>query len=369
MHIGIAVNHSYPFVGGCERVVQQVSEGLLKRHNCKCTIFSGSLQKAKINHNGIDIIKIAPSSRFFIKQLRSFKLDNIFVYSDLFKYWSDILDANLNTQKSIALVGMNGMRKNPRVFQRFCKQKDNIQVITHSNNYVDYLMCKKYDIPVNVIPNGVDFKEFNIEKGKFRDKYGIGSDKKIILCVSNFFPGKGQEIIPNILSRLNAEYSNFIFVMINAFVTFPLAGKFRNKVVNQCKSLNLESLFLQDIGRHDTISAFKDADVFLFPSQKEVAPLVILESMNSGTPWISLPVGNTPTLKGGIIINSQEKDVEDNFILNDEVVKKFSKNIKNLLINEDLNNYLSAEGMSVVKRQYNVDQVVDLYYKIFSKGR
>jgi glycosyltransferase involved in cell wall biosynthesis len=55
------------------------------------------------------------------------------------------------------------------------------------------------------------------------------------------------------------------------------------------------------------LEAVAAADLFLFTSQVECAPLVILEAMAAGTPWVSYPVGNVEELPGGIVARSSRE--------------------------------------------------------------
>ena len=48
-------------------------------------------------------------------------------------------------------------------------------------------------------------------------------------------------------------------------------------------------------------SAIAAADLFLFPSSWECAPLVILEAMAAGTTWVSYDIGNVSELPGGMV--------------------------------------------------------------------
>ncbi len=49
--------------------------------------------------------------------------------------------------------------------------------------------------------------------------------------------------------------------------------------------------------------ALAAADLFMFTSRIESGPLVILEAMVAGTPWISLDVGHASQLAGGIVVS------------------------------------------------------------------
>jgi glycosyltransferase involved in cell wall biosynthesis len=49
-----------------------------------------------------------------------------------------------------------------------------------------------------------------------------------------------------------------------------------------------------------------EADIFLFASRIECAPIVILEAMAAGVPWVSYDVGNVRELPGGIVVDSYD---------------------------------------------------------------
>jgi len=56
---------------------------------------------------------------------------------------------------------------------------------------------------------------------------------------------------------------------------------------------------LENVPREDVVAFFKASNLFASTSEKEVAPLVILEAMAAQTPWVSFDVGNIRGLKGG----------------------------------------------------------------------
>jgi glycosyltransferase involved in cell wall biosynthesis len=388
MHIVFCVNHSWPFFGGCEIVVKQISERLVSQYGHKCTVLSRSFKGNERINNGVIYKSVNPSPNGFISQLLEENPDHLCIYSDAFYHWPTIVDVvdRFKFKTSIALVGMNHMRANLPLFNRFKANSDKFNVITHSDNYLDYLTCKHYGIPVNVIHNGVDLEEFEkhysglLYKGGFRQKYGI-NEKTIILCVSNFFPGKGQiETIP-VFSKLKETEKNFIVVYICSTINFPLGAMLREKCRAQLKSNNIPHKILLDIPREDVIQSFLESYLFFFPSQKEVAPLVILEANAAGLPWVSLPVGNIRQLSGGIVVDSCDKDGDDNFVINDSVINVFKNKIVDLLHNDDslsglskdrfrndnLWHTLSKEGKKCAKEKFNLVDIVEQYNELFMR--
>ena len=362
MQIGISVNHSWPFTGGSEKVVQQISESLVSNFSVGCHVFSGTTKKA-ITHNGVHYHPVVDRGQVFIKDTQNAGIDSMLVYSDYFKHWPIMVNnpKKLGYKLALATVGLNASLDKPLLLKRLKDYKDHISVITHSDNYQDFQVCKAKGITPTVIPNGVDLKEFNVESGLFRSKYGL-SDKKIILCVSNFFPGKGQEYLPEICKRM--DMTDCCLVLICSEPSFQAAQILEQRYSALTKREGFFNMMLKNISREDTVSAFIDSDVFVFPTQKEVAPLVVLEAMAAKTPWVSMPVGNVRKLSGGVIVPSNGKDPLGNCVYNNDVYDLFAKYLTKIINDEDFSRSLSDQGFSLVESDYNWDRIFESYYDI-----
>jgi glycosyltransferase involved in cell wall biosynthesis len=71
--------------------------------------------------------------------------------------------------------------------------------------------------------------------------------------------------------------------------------------------------------REWTVSAFQEADLFVFGSRIESSPLVILESMAAGKPFVSTNCGDVSDRKefGSIIKSEEEMAAEIDRLLGD----------------------------------------------------
>ncbi len=82
------------------------------------------------------------------------------------------------------------------------------------------------------------------------------------------------------------------------------------RMINQTSSQ--KKALLTDFPRTELIQAYFTADLFVFASQIEYSPLVLFEAAASGTPFLSVPVGNAAELSGwlagGFLIKA-EKDI------------------------------------------------------------
>ena len=361
MKIGIATNYSYPLQGGCETVTKQIAEGL-KEH--EFIIYSTNV-KSDFTNNNIKYKNCGKNYLEFINKTKEDKIEHLLIYSDYFKFWPLILGMSefLPYKKSICLVGMNQMIQDKNLFNLFIKKKDQFSVIEHSNLLDCYKICLDNNININIIPNGIDFNEFNkINKNNFIKKYNLDNNK-IVLIVSNFFYGKGQEIMPKVVENIGLKNINYIF--ISSSVEFQLADRLESKVMSEmtriCNLTNNKCYFYKNMPRNDLIEAFAAADVFAFPSLKESFGVVPIESNAVGVPFVSFDVGEMPNLNGGIKINCKN-DINNYKIPN---IKEFSDNIKLLLESEELNNKLGLDGLYQVQNDYNLQDILKKYNKIF----
>lgn len=365
MRLVICCNHSWPHVGGTEKIVRQVSTSMSEKYGHDVFVISRSLPKP-IKDGKVSMIPCAKESSLFLKQLQALKPDHTFVYSDCFSFWSTIVDnaEKITGKKSIALVGMNYMLSHRNVLNTFRSKHEQFKIVTHSDNYQDYKTCISFELPVIVIPNGINLSEFSKEVSnplpeKFRDK-------KIVLCVSNFFPGKGQEQFVEVANRLSKRRDDFIVVFISSTVNFFYAQVLSSKVQGLLKKASFPFLFLKDIPRDQVVRYFLSSSVFAFPTQKEVAPVVVLEAMASKLPWVSMPVGNTRSLKGGLLVPYSTKDKDGYALYNEQSYDVFTNHLYSILENDDLRNSLREDGYQQIIEEYNWEKIERQYNDLFS---
>ena len=350
LRLGIFCNFGPPSVGGSENVIKHISERLAIDYDYKVNIYS-------YNNNSCN------KGYGLISQIN--ENDHILIYSDSFWGFDTILRHidRINCRVSLALVGAYAMRNDVHILKLLKENIDRFNLITHSVITEDYKWCVDNDLPVTVIPNGVNLSEFNDNIINFRQKYNI-KEKYIILNISNWFFGKGQEAIPKICKKLNSNLKDFIILQCSNAVQYPYDKTFLNRTKRQSAGLNIK--FLRDLPREDIVSAFKCADLFLMTSKKEVAPLVILECKAAKLPYISMNVGNTGENAGGIVIENSEEDYKGYKVINDIIINRYIINITNILEDNNLKNKLITEGQKEIDK-IDWKNMVSLYHEVFSK--
>ena len=364
MKIAIGVNHAWPHVGGCEVVVHQVASRLVKMGH-RCRVFSFTTKKSVV-HEGVEYFPCGMTPTLFLSALCNYNPDELLVYSDCFRYWPNVIEhaTRFDFGTTIVPVGLNMMAKSRILMSRFIEKREHFKVITHSDNYQDFVTTKGYGFNPIVIPNGVDLQEFNVDYGLFRNKYNINTEN-LAVYVANFFPGKGHEALIEIVKQICKERKDTTFVVISSNAQTGLGANLELRFKMDVKRSGLPIRLLSGISREDTVSAFIDADVLTFVSQQEVAPITILEAMAAQTPWVALPVGNVPTLPGGIMVGGCAVDKTGKYIYSKKTHAAFAREVNNILDNEQLSDVLTGEGRNAVEGTFNWDIIVPQYEKFF----
>ncbi|MHB8578569.1 MAG: FkbM family methyltransferase [Ignavibacteriaceae bacterium] len=354
-----------PHVGGAEIVMQELSERLVKRGH-SVSVATTKIEERNIKKlNGVNIVE------FDIKG----SLSNGVVGGDIAKYqnfiaynpadimmnyaaqqWAtditfSVIGKIYNKRVNIvAPCGYSALKDSKTLRWPNFKQYFNEFIpkviplydaaIYHSTNYQDYQFANDHKFTNSVIiPNGVAEEEFESNSNiNFRQKYKI-KNKFMGLCVANYYKDKGHERIIRSLKEISRTDLTIVFIGNDG------------KELNYLKKIseNLDVIFLQDISREDTVAAFHQADIFLFGSQIEAFPIVILEAKASKTPFVSTNCGNVKDLKGGIVCDENTLASSINYVLDNETIRK----------------NLGLEGYSEWKEKFTWESVVDRYEELY----
>lgn len=369
MKLLVCTNFAQPFhTGGAERVIQQITESMTEDHGWECVVFSQHGNSTVI-HNKVKVVPVGNlSEEEFLQKLNSENADHIFVYSDWFFRWETILNhaENIKAKKSIALVGMNRMRssvpKHKQVCDLFRRKHQHFKVLAHADKYIDAVTCRGWGIPVSIIHNAIDLKEFTGIEFDFKSFYNIKTSK-MLLCVANFFPGKGQEyLLPIIKNLKNRQDVTLVFVYTH--LAFEVGNRLQSIVQQNCERAMLPVKFLKNIPRKHVIQAYYASDIQVFPSCSECGPIVILESMAAKKPWVALNVGHIPELRGGRCIKAPAGRA-DSVAFDANVSKAFLASIDDYLNLPLLCKDRGEEGRKQVEQEYNWELVKKQYMEFF----
>ena len=123
----------------------------------------------------------------------------------------------------------------------------------------------------------------------------------MVLCVANYSDQKNQKLGVRAFKKSNIPGSTLVLIGSEF-------NKYSEKVKKLDKSMGRKSLcrtiFLEGISREETRAASACCDLFPLTSKQETQPIVLIESMTVGKPWIATVSGCISTIEGGIPVYS-----------------------------------------------------------------
>ncbi|HET6934668.1 MAG TPA: glycosyltransferase family 4 protein [Candidatus Angelobacter sp.] len=142
-------------------------------------------------------------------------------------------------------------------------------------------------------------------------------DRPWIVLVGNHNPNKGHELAFEVMRDLRKQIPEARATLIGG--NYPAdkwsLGRFGVKggCWYKCRLRSFVEPGIElrrNIPRQDVISAIREADLLLVTSKWEASPLMVLESMAAGTPWVSVDVGCVREHAGGVVVESLKEMVD-----------------------------------------------------------
>lgn len=357
-----------PKVGGSEEVVKQLSERLAARGHdvtvataAEPTRTSTDIAGVHIKEfdiSGNDIRGITGDTKSYTNFVASGKFDVIMNYAA--QIWStDLVLPIINTidaAKVIVPCGYSAL-KDPNFADYFAQLPDLLKnydkAIYLSPYYQDKLFADEHGLKNSVvIPNGADEREFNSEPQDFRRRHNIKT-KYMLLCVANHYNLKGHQFIIDAFNQLGRK--DVTLCIIGNPVDAGLR-RWRTECYKQCKLSTLKNSrikMLTHVPRDQVVSAYKEADLFVFGSMVECSPLVIFESMAAGLPFITTDVGDVrDRVEFGEIIDT---------------VPTMARQINRWLDDPDLRTKVGTAAKKEWRAKYSWDKITDQYETLYKE--
>ena len=305
------VEFYHPSVGGMQEVVRQISERLVKLGHRVTVATSEVAQRRDGCLNGVEIrsFDIAGNAVRGItgdpERYREFLLDSDFDVITNFaaQVWPTdlalpLLD-RIGPGKVFVPTGFSALhlRRYRGYFARmgeFMKKYD--MNVFLSDYYRDIEFARNRGVEkLMLIPNGAGADEFTPDhSGSFRKRHGIPEDHFLVLHVGSHTGMKGHAEAIRIFDRARIENATFLLVGNEAGIGCGRACRLRERLFHLKERFARKGkrLMVQSLDRAETVAAYQQADLFLFPSNIECSPIVLFECMASKTPFLTTDVGN-----------------------------------------------------------------------------
>lgn len=240
--------------------------------------------------------------------------------------------------------------------KRFCNTCD--QIITPSNPMKKLLLKYGVKKPVEVIMTGIEPKNFKrYDSHKFRKKYKIDEEKKLLLYLSRIAKEKNLDFLLEAFVKIKREYPECHLVMVGG----GPEEKWCKQRINELKikdSVTMTGM----LPKEEANEIFGMADLFVFPSISETQGIVIAEAMAAGTP---------PVAVGKMGPIDLVHDGEDGYLTKLDT-DDFAEKVVKLLKNNHLRQEFAHRGLLRVDQFSNetsTSKLISLYEKVLrAKG-
>jgi glycosyltransferase involved in cell wall biosynthesis len=214
------------------------------------------------------------------------------------------------------------------------------------------------DAKIAIIPNGIDPAEYPDlpQPGRFREKWGISADRKVILYLGRLDPTKGIELLIRSFARIAGESDDALLVLVGGDMGH------NEGFLQVVRSLHLDDrvIFTGFVSKDDKMAAFTDADVFVTPSFTGF-PVTFVEACLCGTPIVTTDAGDRLSWIDGSV-----------GILVEYTPEALADAVGRLLADEELRKQYGEQGKALVRTTYNwqaiVGEIESLYGSVVDKN-
>jgi len=363
----------YPEVSGVPEVVRQISERLVKRGH-DVHVATGAVKGSPRIEivNGVTVHRFAIHGNLvrgilgetdaYVELVRSKQWD--VVASHCAQIWSTDLLFQIQLDIPHVFVAHGLSYTNP-IYKNYFGQlanwlsKKKTMVSLSSTGVDDGEFIQKYSLhSATIIPNGIDSAEWNTPSLGLRSAWGRESEPWLV-NVSIHSPVKGHKLLFDLIKQLRSDKQAMHITQIGRghYAEKFNLGKLgiRGGCYYSCRTQSQfeKSLTLKlNISRTETVSVVKEADLMILTSNWEASPLVILESMAAGTPFVTFDVGCVREHVGGRVVGS---------------LLEMNNTIIELMSDVRLRRDLGEQGKSRIAERHDWEIIADAYERLYRK--
>lgn len=365
----------YLIVGGSEKVILNIAKVTDKEKFCFHIIttkpaknvwynkYNSVFQNIIIPYRRLEINNIY--KKYFFQLIKSLNIDIVLISDSSmgYKYLPELKSEfqNVKTVDVLHVEESPGSRPKlkwvtPFLDRRVCTSERMRKYMVEENKVTE--IADSYVDKLRVIYNGIDINEYNpifFTKGKFKSKFGIPEDVKIISLIGRVSSEKNPylffDIARNIISRFPSYKIKFVIAGDG-----PDWDKIRNIINNS----GIKENFILT-GMVDSIAeVLADSYILLVTSKNEGIPLVILEAMAMEVPVISTDVGG---------IHEVINDNINGYLVNpgDSVIELFTSKIIDLVSGNLNYGAIAAKTRETIVSKYSLETMGEEYQAVFNE--
>ncbi|MDO8507144.1 MAG: glycosyltransferase [bacterium] len=354
----------YPWIGGVEKAVQDITEGLNDRNHTRVEVLccqpKGPNATEKINGikiykaSSFGIFKSMPISFSFFAQFRKLTKDfdllaihQPFPLADLavffFRPKQKII---VHYHFDIYKQKIFGLLLKP--FALHTLEKAEKIIVSNPNMIKNSTYLEKFEKKCVVIPFGTDIQKIqssidSTKVAEIRKKYG-----DFVLFVGRLSYYKGVQYLIEAMKEVSAN-----LVIIGS-------GQEEKRLKNLTAELGLEKrvFFLGHQPDRELYNYYKAASVFVLPSiyKSEAFGIVLIEAMACGTPLVTTEIGT-----GTSWINEND---ETGFVVTPKDPTSLSNSINKILEDSELEHRFSQNCKKRANSLFTHSKLIKIHYKL-----
>jgi glycosyltransferase involved in cell wall biosynthesis len=238
-----------------------------------------------------------------------------------------------------------------------------------SNDYRDINFARENNVRnIKLIPNGAAADEFLPEsKSSIRKELNIPEKDFLILLVGSYTGWKGHKEAIELFYKSKIKHGTLLMIGNNyeyfkrQYIKHPKLTwlTFLNKLFGHKK------VIFNFFSREQTVAAYKEADLFLFPSNVECSPIVLFECAAAKLPFLATDVGNSIEIaewtKGGEIMATTKDDGGFSHVVIDDGVRKLNA----LYVDKNKREKMAKDSFAIWQQKYSWEVITKEYETLY----
>lgn len=376
-----------PVTCGMQEVVKQISERLVKLGHSVTVATSYHVDREQHSLNGITIEQFRISGntvrgikgkkseiRRYIDLLRNPKFDIVTNFAA--QQWATDLALpilkQISAKKVFVPTGFSGLY-HPRYKEYFIKMREWMKQydmnVFLSNDYRDIHFARKNRVKKRIlIPNGASEEEFATENyADIKSQLGIPKNNFLILLVGSHTGVKGHREAIAIFRKASICNATLLIVAHPSWTRCARRCFLEKHIfASSIKRIkDKKQLIVTSLSREETVSAYKQADLFLFPSNIECSPIVLFEAMASKTPFLTTDVGNAREIVQWSGSGMMLPTSNDTYGYSRAEIHTSAALLETLFHNPKKRKIMAVSGYRAWKKRFTWDKIAKQYEKVY----
>jgi len=224
-----------------------------------------------------------------------------------------------------------------------------------ANSIFTSSIVKKLDrnVPIDVVPMGVDTDEFNPDRKNPKIREELGIEGPMILFVGRLVENKGVQHLLQAMPIVLKIFPNAVLVIIG-----DGSQKSKLKKLVETMKINQSVYFLGTLSHSQLPEYYAEADVFVGPSEVEGLGVVFLEASSSGLPLVGTAIGGT----ADILL-----DGVTGIKVETENAVELSRAIVRILRDDELSQRLSKNARDHAVKNFSWPRVAFRFAEVFNE--